>query len=297
MTKHRCWVLALWAGVTAAGASASLPPLPAVWPAGSTDVSVPGLPLRVADGVDSAATEDAGPPPFDQAARAARQTETAAPGPALEGPPIPLAPPARMSDAAARQPGDADDARRISLNLQGVGLAAAFDAIARFTGLNIVVGEQVRGTVTLRLNNVRWREAFDTLLDMHGLAMSRRGNVIWVTPAAELAARERERFDMHARAADLEPLASRTFMLHYPRAQDVQRLLAGATGQRLLSKRGAAAADPRTNLLFVTDLAPRIVQIAGLIDAIDRPSRQVRIEARIVEGEQGFSRNLGARVA
>ncbi|RQU67438.1 type IV pilus secretin PilQ [Burkholderia cenocepacia] len=299
MTKHGCWMLVIWAGVTAAGASASVPPLPPVWPAGPTNVSVPRLPqpLRAADSVDSAVAEDAGPPPFDQAARTALQTEAAAPVPALEGPPIPLAPPARMSDAAARQPGDADDERRISLNLQGVGLAAAFDAIARFTGLNIVVGEQVRGTVTLRLNNVRWRDAFDTLLDTHGLAMSRRGNVIWVTPAAELAARERERFDMHARAADLEPLASRTFVLHYPRAQDVQRLLAGATGQRLLSKRGAAAADPRTNLLFVTDLAPRIVQIAGLIDAIDRPSRQVRIEARIVEGEQGFSRNLGARVA
>ncbi|MCA8237364.1 type IV pilus secretin PilQ [Burkholderia cenocepacia] len=299
MTKPGCWVFALWAGVTVADASASLPPLPAVWPAGSTEVSVPGLPppLRVADGVDGAVAQDAGPPPFDRAARAALQTESTAAAPTLEGPPIPLAPPARMSDATARQPGDADDARRISLNLQGVGLAAAFDAIARFTGLNIVVGEQVRGTVTLRLNNVRWREAFDTLLDTHGLAMSRRGNVIWVTPAAELAARERERFEMHARAADLEPLASRTFVLHYPRAQDVQRLLAGATGQRLLSKRGAAAADPRTNLLFVTDLAPRITQIAGLIEAIDRPSRQVRIEARIVEGEQGFSRNLGARVA
>ncbi|HEB3532658.1 TPA: type IV pilus secretin PilQ [Burkholderia cenocepacia] len=299
MTKPGCWVFALWAGVTAADASASLPPLPAVWPAGSTEVSVPGLPppLRVADGVDGAVAQDAGSPPFDRAARAALQTESTAAAPTLEGPPIPLAPPARMSDATARQPGDADDARRISLNLQGVGLAAAFDAIARFTGLNIVVGEQVRGTVTLRLNNVRWREAFDTLLDTHGLAMSRRGNVIWVTPAAELAARERERFEMHARAADLEPPASRTFVLHYPRAQDVQRLLAGATGQRLLSKRGAAAADPRTNLLFVTDLAPRITQIAGLIEAIDRPSRQVRIEARIVEGEQGFSRNLGARVA
>lgn len=299
MTKPGCWVFALWAGVTVADASASLPPLPAVWPAGSTEVSVPGLPppLRVADGVDGAVAQDAGPPPFDRAARAALQTESTAAAPTLEGPPIPLAPPARMSDAMARQPGDADDARRISLNLQGVGLAAAFDAIARFTGLNIVVGEQVRGMVTLRLNNVRWREAFDTLLDTHGLAMSRRGNVIWVTPAAELAARERERFEMHARAADLEPLASRTFVLHYPRAQDVQRLLAGATGQRLLSKRGAAAADPRANLLFVTDLAPRITQIAGLIEAIDRPSRQVRIEARIVEGEQGFSRNLGARVA
>ncbi|MBN3793283.1 type IV pilus secretin PilQ, partial [Burkholderia sp. Ac-20353] len=89
--------------------------------------------------------------------------------PALEGPPVPLPPPARMSDAAARRPGDADDARRISLNLQGVGLAAAFDAFARFTGLNIIVSEQVRGTVSLRLNNVRWRDAFDVLLDTHGL--------------------------------------------------------------------------------------------------------------------------------
>ncbi|MDN7935863.1 type IV pilus secretin PilQ [Burkholderia metallica] len=305
MTKHGCRALAVWAGLTvftaltAPGANASLPPLPAVWPAAaSMDMSVPGLPIPegARDGADNAGGSDAGPPPFDQAARAALQP-AAATAPGLEGPPIPLAPPARMGDAAARHPGDADDARRISLNLQGAGLAAAFDAFARFTGLNIVVGEQVRGTVTLRLNNVRWRDAFDTLLDTHGLAMSRRGDVIWVTPAAELAARERERFEMHARAADLEPLASRTFALHYPRAQDVQRLLAGATGQRLLSKRGAAAADSRTNLLFVTDLAPRVDQIASLIDAIDRPSRQVRIEARIVEGEQGFSRNLGARVA
>ncbi|VWD12384.1 secretin [Burkholderia lata] len=299
MMKHGCRVLAVWAGLAATSASASLPPLPSAWPAVSTDRPVPGLPLPqgAVDGADHTVSTEAGPPPFDQAARAALQAEAATPVPGLEGPPIPLAPPARMGDAAARQPGDADDTRRISLNLQGAGLAAAFDAFARFTGLNIVVGEQVRGTVTLRLNNVRWRDAFDTLLDTHGLAMSRRGNVIWVTPAAELAARERERFEMHARAADLEPLASRTFALHYPRAQDVQRLLAGATGQRLLSKRGAAAADPRMNLLFVTDLAPRLDQVASLIEAIDRPSRQVRIEARIVEGEQGFSRNLGARVA
>lgn len=299
MTKRGCRVLVVWAGLTAAGASASLPPLPTVWPAASMDMPVPGTPLPqgAVGGAGDTVSAEAGPPPFDQAVRAALQAEAATPAPGLEGPPIPLAPPARIGDAAARQPGDADDTRRISLNLQGAGLAAAFDAFARFTGLNIVVGEQVRGTVSLRLNNVRWRDAFDTLLDTHGLAMSRRGNVIWVTPAAELAARERERFEMHARAADLEPLASRTFALHYPRAQDVQRLLAGATGQRLLSKRGAAAADPRTNLLFVTELAPRLDQIASLIDAIDRPSRQVRIEARIVEGEQGFSRNLGARVA
>ncbi|WP_321801600.1 type IV pilus secretin PilQ [Burkholderia sp. BCC1988] len=309
MTKYGWRAIAFWVGSGVAAAHAALPPLPllpplppAGWPIASMQAHAQDTPLPQgapdgADGADGAAPAHDGRPPFDHAVRAALQADTIAPVPRLEGPPIPLPPPTRMSDAAARHPGDADDARRISLNLQGAGLAAAFDALARFTGLNIIVGEQVRGTVTLRLNNVRWRDAFDTLLDTHGLAMSRRGNVIWVTPAAELAARERERFETHARAAELEPLASRTFALHYPRAQDVQRLLAGATGQRLLSKRGAAAADPRTNLLFVTDLAPRIAQIAGLIDAIDRPSRQVRIEARIVEGEQGFSRNLGARVA
>ncbi|WP_232455300.1 type IV pilus secretin PilQ [Burkholderia ubonensis] len=290
----------VWIGLYAAAASGALPPLPRVWPAVAWRADGPGvpdvpLPQGAVAGMEHAplpAEPPTGPEPAPRAAPAA----IAATAPALEGPPIPLPPPVRMSDAA-RRPGDADDDRRISLNLHGVSLAAAFDAFARFTGLNIIVSEQVRGTVSLRLNHVRWRNAFDTLLDTHGLAMSRRDNVIWITPAAELAARERERFEAHARAADLEPLASRTFVLHYPRAQDVQRLLTGAAGQRVLSKRGAAAADSRTNQLFVTDLAPRIAQIAGLIDAIDRPSRQVRIEARIVEGEQGFSRNLGARLA
>ncbi|KWE52246.1 secretin [Burkholderia ubonensis] len=290
----------VWIGLYAAAASGALPPLPRVWPAAAwradgPDVPDVPLPQGAFAGMEHAplpAEPPTGPEPAPRAAPATIETTA----PALEGPPIPLPPPVRMSDAA-RRPGDADDDRRISLNLHGVSLAAAFDAFARFTGLNIIVSEQVRGTVSLRLNHVRWRNAFDTLLDTHGLAMSRRDNVIWITPAAELAARERERFEAHARAADLEPLASRTFVLHYPRAQDVQRLLTGAAGQRLLSRRGAAAADARTNQLFVTDLAPRIAQIAGLIDAIDRPSRQVRIEARIVEGEQGFSRNLGARLA
>lgn len=291
----------VWIGLYAVAASGALPPLPRVWPAAAwradgPDVPDVPLPQGAFAGMEHAplpAEPPTGPEPTPPRAAPATIAATA---PALEGPPVPLPPAVRMSDAA-RRPGDADDDRRISLNLHGVSLAAAFDAFARFTGLNIIVSEQVRGTVSLRLNHVRWRNAFDTLLDTHGLAMSRRDNVIWITPAAELAARERERFEAHARAADLEPLASRTFVLHYPRAQDVQRLLTGAAGQRLLSKRGAAAADSRTNQLFVTDLAPRIAQIAGLIDAIDRPSRQVRIEARIVEGEQGFSRNFGARLA
>ncbi|TKC90789.1 type IV pilus secretin PilQ [Trinickia terrae] len=216
----------------------------------------------------------------------------------LEGPPVPLAPMQRMS----RTPADphesgADDNKPITLNFQNADLGAVLDAFARFTNLNIVASERVRGFVSLRLNNVPWRTAFDTLLDVNGLAMERRGNVIWVAPLADLAARERQRFEAHARAADLEPLASRTFELHYARADDVVRLLGAQGSQRVLSKRGAAMADPRTNLLFVTDLEARLEQIAGLLASIDKPTRQVLIEAQIVEGEQGFSRDLGARLS
>jgi type IV pilus assembly protein PilQ len=263
-------------------------------------------------------------------ARAATATNASTPRPgsdardeadgtgALEGPPVPLRPLARMSDAtgsnASGTTGDSaktgsasatsatnaaspTDNKPITLNFQRAELGAVFGAFARFTGLNIVASDKVRGAVTLRLDNVPWRTAFDTLLDVNSLAMERHGNVIWIAPLAELAARERQRFEAHARAADLEPLASRTFELHYAHAEDVRRLLTGSGNQRVLSKRGAATADPRTNLLFVTDLDGRLAQIAALIGSIDRPTRQVLIEARIVEGENGFSRNLGVRLS
>jgi type IV pilus assembly protein PilQ len=217
----------------------------------------------------------------------------------LEGPPVPLPPRVRLSTG----PGSAADARLaaddkpISMNFQRAELGAVLKAFAEFTGLNIVASERVRGAVSLRLDKVPWRTAFDTLLDVNNLAMERHGNVIWVAPVADLAARERQRFEAHARAADLEPLASRTFELHYAHAEDVRRLLTGSGTQRVLSKRGAVTADPRTNLLFVTDLAGRLEQIAALLVAVDRPTRQVLIEARIVEGDHGFSRNLGVRLS
>ncbi|MFM0552446.1 type IV pilus secretin PilQ [Paraburkholderia sediminicola] len=218
---------------------------------------------------------------------------------ALEGPPVPLPPLARLSNAprGAADAALAPDDKPISLNFQRAELGAVLNAFAKFTGLNIVASERVRGAVSLKLDKVPWRTAFDTLLDVNGLAMERHGNVIWVAPIADLAARERQRFEAHARAADLEPLASRTFELHYAHAEDVRRLLTGSGAQRVLSKRGAATADPRTNLLFVTDLEGRLAQIATLLASVDRPTRQVLIEARIVEGEHGFSRNLGVKLS
>nr|WP_233217258.1 type IV pilus secretin PilQ [Trinickia dabaoshanensis] len=248
---------------------------------------------------ESTARPVIGAPDESAGARVAAASRTSDSAPPLEGPPVPLAPAPRMSDGAHEHAaaGGSDDGKPITMRFKHAEMADVLDAFSRFTGLNIVASERVRGRVSLSLTDVPWRAAFDTLLDAQGLAMSRRGNVIWVAPQAELAARERQRFETHARTADLEPLVSRTFALSYPRAEEVQRLLTAPGAQRVLSKRGAAMADARTNLLFVTDLKARLEQVAELVDTIDRPNRQVLIEARIVEGERGFSRELGARLS
>ena len=296
-----------------AGAAAervdSLPPLPSelltdgarehtasAWPS----VGEPPLGGEAADVPDDGSGETHSTAALAPNAPATSPAPSGPRGRALEGPPVPLAPAARMSDGSAlasAATGNAQDERPITMRFKNAELADVLDAFSRFTGLNIVASERVRGRISLSLNAVPWRTAFDTLLDAHGLAMARRGDVIWVAPLSELAARERQRFEAHARAADLEPLVSRTFALSYPRADEVARLLTAPGAQRVLSKRGAAMADARTNLLFVTDLAARLEQVAQLIAAIDQPNRQVLIEARIVEGAQGFSRELGARLS
>ncbi len=264
------------------------PPLPEGEPAAPTQwVANP-----FTEGADADSAAERAPAITPAASEAAAAQAAAEP---LEGPPTPLPSEARLSGPSAAHDG-LPPARPISLNFQRAELTSVLHAFAQFTKLNIVASERVRGQVTLRLDRVPWRAAFDLLLASNGLALERIGNVLWVAPAADLAARERQRFEAHARAADLEPLASRAFELQYARAEDLRKLLTGSGTQRALSKRGAAVADTRTNLLFVTDLPARLDQIAALIQRLDAPARQVLIEARIVEGDQGLSRELGVRL-
>nr|WP_236873405.1 type IV pilus secretin PilQ [Burkholderia sp. PAMC 26561] len=280
-------------------AIAPLPPLPASFPltlptdqfAEDTSADVPAEPSGE-DGAWVAPAKAAAP------AGLTATPATADAAPPLEGPPTPLPPMERMSRSAPDRADAAnDDGKPISLNLKNADLGAVLQTFAKFSGVNIVASDKIRGQVSINLIDVPWRRAFDTLLDVHGLAMERHGDVIWVAPMAELAARERLRYEAHARAADLEPLGSRTFVLRYPRADDVRKLLTGSGNQRVLSKRGSVMADARTNLLFVTDLDARVAEIAELIARIDQPTPQVMIEARIVEGETGFSRNLGVKLS
>lgn len=200
------------------------------------------------------------------------------------------------NSAAFLRGASAPPGERLSLALDDAEIGAALKAFAGFTGLNMLISPSIKGRVSLRLADVPWCDAFQALLDAHGLRATVQGGVLWLAPAAEVAARERARHDALARDAAVEPLASRIFSLRYQRAALVRDLLVGAGAQRMVSGRGAVTADERTNQLFVTDVPARLAQVAAMLLAVDRPVKQVLIEARIVEAEDGFSRDVGMRL-
>ncbi len=183
---------------------------------------------------------------------------------------------------------------RLSLNFQNVDVRSLLQVIADFTNLNIITSDSVGGTITLRLKDVPWDQALDIILQSKGLDMRKNGNVVLVAPRDEIAAKEKLELEARNQIADLEPLRSEAFVVNYQKAEDVRKLLSDEK-QRLISKRGSVAVDARTNQIFVQDTTARLEDVRRLLQRIDIPVPQVLIEARIVEADDRFSRNLGVR--
>ncbi len=194
---------------------------------------------------------------------------------------------------AGTQPGYKGE--RLSLNFQNVDVRALLQVIADFTNLNIVTSDSVAGSLTLRLKDVPWDQALAIILDSKGLDMRKNGNVIMVAPRDEIAAKEKLELESRAQISDIEPLRTETFQLNYQKAEALQKLLADEK-QRVLSKRGSVVVDQRTNKVFVQDTPSRLEEVRKVIAQIDIPVRQVLIEARIVEADDRFTRNLGVRL-
>jgi type IV pilus assembly protein PilQ len=184
---------------------------------------------------------------------------------------------------------------KLSLNFQNVEVRAVLNVIADFTDLNIITSDTVAGNITLRLKDVPWDQALDIILQTRGLDSRRSGNVIWIAPRDELATREKLALEAQQQINDLEQTRTESFQMNYQKAADVAKLLSDPA-QRLLSKRGSAVVDARTNTLFVQDTPARLDEVRKLLAKIDIPVRQVMIEARIVEANDSFSKNLGARL-
>jgi type IV pilus assembly protein PilQ len=199
---------------------------------------------------------------------------------------------------------------KLSLNFQNIDVRALLQVIADFTNFNVVTSDTVTGTVTLRLKDVPWDQALDIILQAKGLGVRKNGNVLWIAPKDELAAKEQVDLEAKRKVAELEPLRTQSFQLNYTKAEIVARGLTGQSqGQggggggggatqntRILSPRGSVIFETRTNQLFVSDIPSKLDEIQALIAKIDIPVRQVLIEARIVEADDSFGRSLGVKL-
>jgi len=183
---------------------------------------------------------------------------------------------------------------KLSLNFQNIEVRSVLQVIADFTGFNIITGDNVSGSITLRLKDVPWDQALDIIMQTRGLGMRKNGNVIWIAPNEELAAKEKSRLDAEQEIADREPLVTQSFAAKYQKAEDLKKLI-GDAKQSILSKRGSAVVDVRSNTLFVQDTEKNLAKIEKIINQVDVPVRQVLIEGRIVLADDGFSKELGVR--
>ena len=195
---------------------------------------------------------------------------------------------------------------KLSLNFQNVEVRSVLQVIADFTGLNIITSDTVGGNLTLRLKDVPWDQALDIVMQAKGLDMRKNGSVIWIAPKDELLTKEKLELEQRSQIAELEPLRTESFQLNYQKAEAFKKVFgiddatggSGGSGKKnsILSSRGSAVIDPRTNQLFVTDTPTILQNIRNLVSKVDIASRQVLIEARMVEANDGFSRNLGAKL-
>ncbi|MBC3907594.1 MULTISPECIES: type IV pilus secretin PilQ [Undibacterium] len=187
---------------------------------------------------------------------------------------------------------------RLSFNFQNIEVRAILQIIAEISGLNVIASDTVNGTITLRLKDVPWDHALDIIMQSKGLDMRKNGSVIWIAPKEELLTKEKLELEQKAQIAELEPVKTESFQLNYQKAESFKKVFGdeGGANNRLLSKRGSAVIEPRTNQLFVTDIASKLEEVRKLIAKTDIASRQVLIEARIVEADDKFSKSLGAKL-
>jgi len=191
---------------------------------------------------------------------------------------------------------------RVTFNFQDIPVRSVLQLIADVSNLNIVVADNVSGNLTLRLTNVPWDQALDIVLDARNLDKRENGNVIWIAPTADIAAREQQLLQALKDRKELEPLVTALISVSYATAEDLQALIDSARSNSqggedagLLSDRGSIAIDERTNTLMVTDTPARVEAIQDLVRDLDHPVRQVQIESRIVIASSEFAHAIGVR--
>ncbi len=213
---------------------------------------------------------------------------------ALSLPPPGLAQP--QPSAPAEDPQAA--AEIIDLSFQSIPIRSALQILADARGFNLVAGGAVSGEITLQLDGVGWEQALELVLRAGNLAHRMEGNVMYVTTAQEMALQRERELEASRQALELAPLATELLPVNYADASAILDLVRGAEANRgLLSSRGSATVDVRTNTIIARDLEPNLAAVRALLANLDVAVGQVLIEARIVNVSTDYSRDFGARWA
>ena len=192
---------------------------------------------------------------------------------------------------------------RLSLNFQDIPVRAVLQLIADFTSLNVVVSDSVDGNLTLRLKNVPWDQALDIILKAKGLSKRESGTVMMIAPSEEIAAQEKIDLEAQQSITELSPIRSAFFTINFAKVTELAALFSGGEGggeeggasTGILSPRGSAIVDERTNTLIVKDTEEVISEIRRTLKKLDIPIRQVMISSRIVIATDDFTKELGSR--
>jgi type IV pilus assembly protein PilQ len=180
---------------------------------------------------------------------------------------------------------------KISLDFQDADINDILRLIAEVGKVNIIAGGDVQGKVTTRMTDVPWDQALDVILKINGLAQERSGNIIRVAPLEKFTVERQERLKAQVTEVQAEPTVTRIVPANYALVKDLRPNL-----EKLLSKRGTIITDTRTNTMIITDTQASLDAVLGLIEKLDRATPQVMIEARIVESNRSFLRDMGIQL-
>ena len=173
----------------------------------------------------------------------------------------------------------------ITLDFKDADIKSVLNVIARKAAINIVATPEVKGLVTIRLENIHWEQALDTIVKTYGFGYE------WVNPSVIMVStleRLAEQRRIQEEAAAREPIDTQTFILNFSRAADVQSAI-----ERLITARGRSSLEPRSNTLIITDTKSNLIRLGQIIRELDKITPQVMIEARIIETTLGSDERLG----
>ena len=178
--------------------------------------------------------------------------------------------------------------RKVDFNVKDIDIKNLLGAIAEISKKNIIVADDVRGTVTIKLRNVPWDQALDIILKSKGLGREDIGNIIRVAPIETLRAEQKAAAEAYKNRQATEPLKVRLIPVNYAKADSLTAQLKDA-----LTERGTVSVDSRTNTLIVKDVQEALLRAEGIVRNLDTQTPEVLIEARIVEAATSFARSAG----